>query len=139
MATAMDNPPSLNVDGVTQTGVGKDLSPRMLGALRQRMREFKRESGSAQLQCRTRIQRHRDFHHVIGARARGVLVKGSKVIRIADCTIRQREGDKAYRAAVSVDPKSDKVMVVNNFLAKGSDGELEMAKEAGVAAGNVGV
>jgi nitrous oxidase accessory protein NosD len=74
---------------------------------------------------------------VINARVRGVLVRGSSVVRVADCTIRGRPDDRGYRAAVVVDPASSRVMVVNNFLAKGSDGELQMPKEAGTSSGNM--
>ncbi|HJT78549.1 MAG TPA: right-handed parallel beta-helix repeat-containing protein [Gemmataceae bacterium] len=74
---------------------------------------------------------------VIGARVRGVLVKGSTAVRVADCTIRPREGDATYRRAVEVDGASKQVLVVNNFLAKGSDGDLELPKGGGQAAGNI--
>jgi polygalacturonase len=74
---------------------------------------------------------------VIGARTRGVLVKGSSVIRLADCTVRPRADDRGYRSAVSVDGKSEHVLVVNNFLTKGSDGDLELPGGAGRATGNV--
>jgi hypothetical protein len=74
---------------------------------------------------------------VIGARVRGVLVRGSQVVRVADCTIRPRPDDASYRAAVTVDGKSARVLVVNNFLAKGSDGDLQLPATAGQGAGNI--
>jgi hypothetical protein len=74
---------------------------------------------------------------IVNARARGILVKKSSVVRIADCTIRGRSEDKAYRAAITVDGRSSKVMVLNNFLGKGSDGDLLLPKEAGMASGNM--
>ena len=41
--------------------------------------------------------------------------------------------------AVSVDAGSRRVLVVNNFLGKGSDGDLHLPREAGSASGNVTV
>ncbi len=76
---------------------------------------------------------------IIGARVRGVLVKGSTAVRVADCTIRPREGDATYRRAVEADGESRQVLVVNNFLAKGSDGELHLPEGAGQATGNLTV
>jgi polygalacturonase len=76
---------------------------------------------------------------IINARTTGVAVRGSSVVRVADCTIRGGADDKTYRAAVSVDRASTHVMVVNNFLGKGADGELKIPKEVGVASGNVTV
>jgi parallel beta-helix repeat protein len=74
---------------------------------------------------------------ILSARGRGVAVHGSSVVRVADCTVRGRAGDKAYRAAVVVDKGCTRVMVVNNFLGRGSDGELQLPKGSGVANGNV--
>jgi len=76
---------------------------------------------------------------VIGARTRGVLVKGSSLVRLADCTVRPRADDAGYRAAVQVDGKSEHVLVVNNFLGRGSDGDLVLPEGAGQATGNVGL
>jgi polygalacturonase len=72
---------------------------------------------------------------VINARVRGVALHGCSVVRVADCTIRGRAGDKTYRAAVSVDKTSARVMVVNNFLGRGSDGALAAPQEVGVVVG----
>lgn len=74
---------------------------------------------------------------VIGARKQGVVIRDSSVIRVADCTIRPREDDRTYQTAVRVEGRSRWVMVHNNFLAKGSDGELILPREAGTASGNV--
>jgi polygalacturonase len=71
---------------------------------------------------------------ILGARRRGVAIHGSSVVRVADCTIR---GKKDYLCAVEADAASSHVMAVNNFFGKGSDGALKMAKETGVASGNV--
>jgi parallel beta-helix repeat protein len=76
---------------------------------------------------------------VVGARTRGVYVRGSSAVRVADCTVRGRDGDKTYRSAVAVDGDSSRVLVVNNFLGKGSAGDLELPKGAGTASGNVTV
>ena len=56
--------------------------------------------------------------HVLGARRRGVLVRNSSIVRVADCTIRQRDGDTDYRSAVEVDGQSSRVMVANNSWEK---------------------
>jgi polygalacturonase len=74
---------------------------------------------------------------VIDARVRGVQVRESAVVRIADCTIRARDKDETFRTSVSVDAKSRHVLVVNSFLAKGSDGELQLPGDVGKASGNV--
>jgi parallel beta-helix repeat protein len=76
---------------------------------------------------------------VVGARTHGVAVYGSSVVRVADCTLRGRAGDRTYRAAVLVDRMSARVMVVNNFLGRGSEGELQLPKASGTAAGNLTV
>jgi hypothetical protein len=76
---------------------------------------------------------------LLGAYNRGVLVRGSSLVRIADCTIRPQAGDQTFRAAVSVDDKSRQVMVVHNFLAKGTEGDLLLPAGAGTASGNVTV
>src|SRR5262245_51094767 len=74
---------------------------------------------------------------IVGARGRGVAVHGSSVVRVADCTVRGRANDNGYRAAVAVDRASSQVMVVNDFLARGRDGDLLLPMGSGVAAGNV--
>lgn len=71
---------------------------------------------------------------VIGARRRGIDVRESSLVRVADCTLRGGDG---LRAAVRVDAKSRSVMIVNNFLAKGADGAAQMPEGAGSATGNV--
>lgn len=73
----------------------------------------------------------------LGVRRRGVWVRSSSVVRVADCTIRPGEKAMTYRSAIEVDPRSDHVMVVNNFLAKGSEGDLLLPGNAGTASGNV--
>jgi parallel beta-helix repeat protein len=86
----------------------------------------------------------RDCHNVnvtgcqiVNARERGIALSGSSVVRVADCTIRGRADDKTYRAAVAVDKGCTHVMIVNNFLGRGSDGELRLPVETGTVAGNV--
>jgi hypothetical protein len=76
---------------------------------------------------------------ILGARGRGIVVHSGGVVRVADCTIRPRDGDDTFRAAVEVDGEARQVMVTNNFLAKGKDGTLKMPAEAGTTAGNVTV
>lgn len=73
---------------------------------------------------------------IANARVRGIIVQRSAVVRVADCTIQSR-ADAAYRTAISVDEFSRHVMVVNNFLGKGTDGSLRLPKEAGTEAGNI--
>jgi polygalacturonase len=74
---------------------------------------------------------------IINARIRGIAVRRCQVLRIADSTIRGRKDDPGYRQAISVDQGSSQVMVTNNFLGKGKEGDLELPQTAGVAAGNV--
>lgn len=76
---------------------------------------------------------------VINARGVGVAVHGSTGVRVADCTIRGRDGDKGYRAAVTVDKGSSQLMVVNNFLGRGSAGEFQLPGGQGTASGNMTV
>lgn len=73
---------------------------------------------------------------LVNARTRGVLVRGSTLVRIADCSIGGR-GEDAYQCPVEVDAASAQVMVCNNFLGKGPKGDLLLPKGAGMAAGNV--
>jgi len=74
--------------------------------------------------------------HILGARAVGVLVRASSVVRVADCTIKPRAGDRDYQAALSVDAQSTRVMAVNNFLAKGTAG-ASVPPELAAGGGNV--
>jgi hypothetical protein len=74
---------------------------------------------------------------VLGARLRGIVVRDSSVVRVADCTVRPGEGNKGYRAALRVEGTSRNVLVTNNFLAQGSDGEFRLPEGAGQASGNV--
>ncbi len=74
---------------------------------------------------------------IINARVRGIQVNNCSTLRVADCTIRGKEKDAAYRAAVTVDNKSKRIMVSNCFLARGEDGALLMPKEAGVQVNNM--
>jgi len=74
---------------------------------------------------------------ILGARGHGVLVRDSTVVRVADCTVRPRDDDRAFRAAVCVEGRSAKVLVLGNFLARGNDGDLKMPAEAGIATSNV--
>ncbi|MBM3997406.1 MAG: hypothetical protein FJ303_25150 [Planctomycetes bacterium] len=74
---------------------------------------------------------------IINARGRGVALENCQMVRIADSTIRGTPGDNAYRAAITVDGQCTQVMIVNNFLARGSDGDFTLPAARGVATGNV--
>jgi hypothetical protein len=74
---------------------------------------------------------------VIGARGRGLALENSTAIRIADCTIRGGEGDGNYRTALAIDERCAQVMVCNNFLGRGSEGDFQLPRERGVAVNNV--
>jgi polygalacturonase len=74
---------------------------------------------------------------IIGARVRGIALENCQFVRVADSTIRGTADDKNYRAALTVDGQCANVMVVNNFLGRGSDGEFSLPRERGTAAGNV--
>ena len=74
---------------------------------------------------------------ITNGRIRGIDLHGCRLVRIADCTITGREGDKTFRAALRVDGKCRQVMAVNNFLGRGSDGEFQLPKGVGSAQGNV--
>jgi hypothetical protein len=73
---------------------------------------------------------------IINARNRGIDVRGSRFVRISDCTIRGRKDESAYRQAIRVED-STKVMVVSCFLDKGSEGDLRLPTGAGTASGNL--
>jgi hypothetical protein len=72
---------------------------------------------------------------VLGARARGILVRNSSVVRIADCTVRGAREAGAYRVAVEVDAASRHVLVAHNFLGRGGAGDLLLPEKAGTASG----
>jgi polygalacturonase len=74
---------------------------------------------------------------ILGARGRGIALENCTVVRVADSTIRGAPDDKAYRAAVTVDGQCTNVMVVNNFLGRGSEGAFELPAARGTASGNV--
>jgi Right handed beta helix region len=74
---------------------------------------------------------------ILGARVRGIALENCQVARIADSTIRGTADDKAYRAALTVDGQCTNVMVVNNFLGRGADGDFQLPAARGTAAGNV--
>jgi parallel beta-helix repeat protein len=76
-------------------------------------------------------------NQILNARERGIALAGCSTVRVADCTIRGRAEDKAYRAPVAVDKACRHVLVSNNFLARGSDGDFSIPKETGTASGNV--
>jgi hypothetical protein len=67
----------------------------------------------------------------------GILVQRSRQVRIADCTIQRREGDRSYAAAVQVDDASRQVLVAHCFLTKGSVGDVLLPKDSGLAVGNL--
>lgn len=74
---------------------------------------------------------------VLGVRRRGIWLRGSSVVRVADCTIRPAEGSADYKVAVGADAACRHVMIVNNFLGKGSEGDLLLPATSGTASGNV--
>lgn len=74
---------------------------------------------------------------IINARRRGVAVRGGAVVRIADCTIRAPKDVTGYRTAVHADAAARHVMVVNNFVAKGSEGDVVLSRESGSQSGNI--
>jgi hypothetical protein len=76
---------------------------------------------------------------IINGRVRGLAVHGTTTVRIADCTIRGRAGDGSFRAALEVGAGCRQVMVVNNFLGRGSAGEFKLPQEVGIAARNLAV
>lgn len=76
---------------------------------------------------------------IINARRRGITIRGGAVVRIADCTMRARKNDAGYRAAIHADAAARHIMVVNNFLSKGSEGDVILPKESGTHSGNVSV
>lgn len=74
---------------------------------------------------------------IINARTRGIAMHDCHVVRVADCTIRGRDGDRSYRTPLAVDAGSRNLMVVNNLLGRGQDEEFRLPRESGAAAGNV--
>lgn len=74
---------------------------------------------------------------IVNARVRGIAVDNSSLVRVADCTIRGAAEDRSYRAALTVAKNCTRVMVTNNFLGQGSDGEFALPPGTGQAAGNV--
>lgn len=74
---------------------------------------------------------------ILNARTRGIALDNCSAVRIADSTVRGRDGDKEYRTPIVVEKNCTQVMAVNNFLGRGSDGNFEMPKGTGTASGNV--
>jgi polygalacturonase len=74
---------------------------------------------------------------ILSARGRGIALENSSAIRVSDSTIRGAPDDARYRAAVTVDERCAQVMICNNFLARGSDGDFQLAPERGMALNNV--
>src|SRR5262249_38630709 len=118
-ANSIDHNPEYQGPSTDQVVLQRCQNVTMTGLLLQHTREAEGEV-EASIEIR-------DSHHVnltgcqiIHARRRGISVRGCAVLRIADCTIRGRPEDKLYRAAVRVDLASTQVMIVNNFLGKGT-------------------
>lgn len=74
---------------------------------------------------------------IVDARVRGLAIESSSLVRLANCTIHGAADDKSYRAALTVAKNCANVMVTNNFLGRGSDGNFELPREIGQASGNV--
>ncbi len=74
---------------------------------------------------------------IVNARVRGIAIENSSLVRVADCTIRGSADDKSYRAALTVAKNCSQMMVTNNFLGRGSDGDFMLPRELGQAVGNV--
>ncbi len=74
---------------------------------------------------------------ILNARERGISLSGCSVLRIADCTIRGRQDDKTYRAAVHVGPQCSRLIIVSNFLGRGGDGEFRLPGGTGTESGNI--
>jgi polygalacturonase len=74
---------------------------------------------------------------IVHARTRGIAIEGSSQVRVADCTIRGGEDDKAYRAPLSVDGECRQLMITGNMLGQGSDGPFLLPHDMGLASGNM--
>ncbi|MFN4258076.1 MAG: right-handed parallel beta-helix repeat-containing protein [Gemmataceae bacterium] len=74
---------------------------------------------------------------IVNARQRGIWLRQSEIVRVADCTIHGRAEDATYRAAVEVTADCRHVMIVNNILGKGSVADWIMPKDVGAASGNM--
>ena len=74
---------------------------------------------------------------IVNARNRGILIRGSTLVRIADCTFQGRPDDKTFKGAVRVDGGSSRVMIANSFLGKGSEGDLVLPPDTGSSSGNI--
>lgn len=71
---------------------------------------------------------------ILQARTRGMLISQCKVMRVSGCIVR---GGDDYKEAIKVDDASRQVVVQDCFLAKGSDGILQLPKESGQGTGIV--
>lgn len=74
---------------------------------------------------------------IVNARVRGIRMDGCTLVRLAQCTILGAAGDTDYREAVAVAENCRQVFVLDNVLARGTDGEFRLPEQAGVARGNV--
>ena len=71
------------------------------------------------------------------ARTRGIRLSDCHVARITDCTIRSRDGDGTYVEPIAIDAGSEQIMILNNFLAKGSAGQSLPERKSTAIGGNV--
>ncbi|MGE3805260.1 MAG: right-handed parallel beta-helix repeat-containing protein [Gemmataceae bacterium] len=70
---------------------------------------------------------------LIDARQRGIFLRGCSVVRVADCTVRGAD----LKASIEADAACRHLMVTNNFLTRGTGGDLVLPAKAGTSSGNI--
>jgi len=74
------------------------------------------------------------FHQV---RKRGILLKNSAMVRVSGCLFTSGKEQADFITSVDVDEKSKKVMLSDNFFAKGNNGNFNLPLHAGQASNNI--
>jgi hypothetical protein len=75
---------------------------------------------------RKRTADQKDFAEGVWQKERMPTLSGLEIVGLAaeSDAVRSKLDDSGYRAAIQVDSASTAAMIVNNFLAKGTDGDL---------------
>jgi hypothetical protein len=74
------------------------------------------------------------FHQV---RKRGILLNNSSMVRVSGCLFTSGKEQPDFITSVDVDEKSKKVMLSDNFFAKGNKGNFNLPLHAGQASNNI--
>ncbi|MFO0863235.1 MAG: right-handed parallel beta-helix repeat-containing protein [Gemmataceae bacterium] len=74
---------------------------------------------------------------MVNARRRGIVLENCSAVRIADSTIRGKQGDADYETAIAFGNDCSDLMITNNMLGRGTAGAFRLAAERGASNGNM--